>query len=155
MTAMHLEPSHIRQYNIGREQVIPHVTPYGGNVFLPVWEEIEPIIHDVLAQPASNRAMQSITTVEIWNGTQNPAWDHLVAERLAHYGYRPIISTPDHHTYDQTHIFYFGPTTKGSGLAGLQDLFDVSPDRIIHQEDPHKAIRLRLIIGEDYVMCQP
>lgn len=153
-TAMHLAPSNIRQYNIGREQVVPHVTPYGGNVFLPVWEEIEPIIHNVLAQPAANRAGHAPTQVEIWNGTKNAEWGLLVAERLARYGYLPIIGTPDHHDYEQTQLLYFGNTTKGSGLVGLQEHFDVSADCVIHREDPHKAIKLRLIIGEDYEMCQ-
>jgi LCP family protein required for cell wall assembly len=52
MVAARLEPVNLSRYNIGRAQVIPYVTEQGGNVFLPVWEAIQPVITNV---PPSRR----------------------------------------------------------------------------------------------------
>ncbi len=153
LTARDLEMANVRLYNISREEVEPFVTYQGGSVFLPNFEKIQPVIEDVMVHPASNRALQDPIYIEVWNGTGNPNWDALAADRADHYGYIPILNPPDRYDYAQTQIVFFGGTTKGSGLPLLQALFDVPNDRVIMAEDPNSPYRMRLIIGQDYVTC--
>ena len=153
LTATQLDMANVRRYNIGYHEVQYHTTYQGGSVFLPIYEEILPVLDDVLVAPARNRALQNPIFVEIWNGTGNPNWDHLAADRMVHYGFVPSIGTPDRYDYAQTHIVFFGSTTKGSGLPLMQSLFRLSADRIQYVEDPNAPVRMRLIIGQDYVTC--
>ncbi|MBN2002630.1 MAG: LCP family protein [Anaerolineae bacterium] len=153
VTATQLDMVNVRRYNIGRAEVEPFVTYQGGNVFLPHYDAILPVIEDVMAKPASNRATQNPVYVEIWNGTGNPHWDYLAADRMVHYGYVPTISNPDRWDYAQTQIIFFGSTVKGSGLQLLQSLFRIPDGNVIYQEDPNSPFTMRLIIGQDYVTC--
>ncbi len=154
VVAAQLEPADVQRYNIGYGQVESYVTPYGGYVFLPVWSEIEPILRNVLMPPASSRAAQAAVPVEVWNATGRGDWDRLAADRLAHFGFAPVLGTSDGQRYPQTTIVFFGSTTKGSGLGRLQSLFGVSGDRTMIQEEPHRTPKLRLILGEDYDPCK-
>ncbi len=154
VTAAQLDPVNVNRYNIGYRQVRSYVTPYGGNVFLPVWEEIEPVLQQLLAPPAASRAAQSAIPVEVWNGTGYATWDQLAADRLRHAGYAPILGNSDGNLYPQTQIIFFGSTTKGSGLSYLQTLFDVPPANVSVQEDPAQSVKLRLILGQDYQTCR-
>jgi len=153
VTATQLDMANVRLYNIGAQEVNYYTTYQGGSVFLPIYEKILPVLDDVMTPPASNRAMQNPIFVEVWNGTGNSNWDQLAADRMAHYGYIPSIGTPDRYDYAQTHIVFFGSTTKGSGLAMLQYLFHLPADRIHYIEDPNAPVRMRVVIGQDYVTC--
>ncbi|MDY0019690.1 MAG: LCP family protein [Anaerolineae bacterium] len=153
MVAARLEPVNLSRYNIGRAQVIPYVTEQGGNVFLPVWEAIQPVITNVLTKPSENRATQAAVYVEVWNGTGYADWDQLAADRLVHAGYVPILGNSDGTLYPQTQIVYFSEVTKGIGLPRLQSLFKVSEANTLYQQDDAAAVKLRLILGQDYVTC--
>jgi len=153
LMAAQLDMANVRRYNIGSREVQYHTTYQGGSVFLPIYEEILPVLDDVLVAPARNRALQNPIFVEVWNGTGNAHWDHLAADRMVHYGFVPSIGTPDRYDYAQTHIVFFGSTTKGSGLSLMQSLFRLPADRIHYVEDPHAPVRMRLVLGQDYVTC--
>ena len=154
VTAAQLDATDVRQYNIGWGQVEPYVTYRGGNVYLPVWEEIEPIIDAVLARPAASRATQNAIRVEIWNGTEHADWDLLAADQLTHSGYTPVNGTPDQSSYPQTQIILFSDVTKGIGLPWLQYLFHVSQENVIYQEDAGAEVKVRIILGQDYNPCR-
>ncbi len=153
LTASQLDMVNVRRYNIGRAEVEPYVTYQGGNVFLPHYDAILPVLDDVMAPPASNRAMQNAIYVEVWNGTGNAHWDSLAADRMVHYGYVPTINPPDRWDYPQTQIIFFGSTVKGSGLDLFQSLFSVPDENVIYYEDPNSPYTMRLIVGQDYVTC--
>jgi len=153
MAAARLDPVNVSRYNIGRAQVTPYVTPYGGNVFLPVWEEIQPVIADVLSKPAESRAVQAAIPVEVWNGTGHHDWDQLAADRMIHNGYHPILGNSDGQLHGQTQIICFSETSKGTGLNWLQALFNVSSDNISYQTEENTEAKLRLILGQDYNPC--
>ncbi len=153
LTAAQLDMANVRLYNIGAAEVEWYVTYQGGQVLLPHYDAIQPIIDNVMVRPASNRATQDPIYLEVWNGTGNPNWDALAADRAAHYGYIPIRQPADRYDYAQTHIVFFGETPKGSGLPLLQSIFNVPDERVIIAEDPNSPYRMRLIIGQDYVTC--
>lgn len=154
VTAMQLDSSDIYRYNLGREQVTPYTTEQGGAVFLPVWEQIQPLLTEVLTPPSTSRATHAPIPVEIWNGTGHADWDQLAWYRLARYGYAPTIGTPEQPSYPETQIIYFDSNPKGSGLTLVQTLFKVKPENMVYQPDPNASVRLRLILGTDYNPCQ-
>ena len=123
-------------------------------VFLPVWEAIQPVITNVLTKPSENRAAQAAVYVEVWNGSGYAEWDQLAADRLVHAGYVPILGNSDGNIYPQTQIVYFSEVTKGIGLPRLQSLFKVSEANTLYQQDDAAQVKLRLILGQDYVTCQ-
>lgn len=154
VVAAQIDMADVHRYNIGYGQVTPYLTPYGGNVFLPIWSEIEPLLRNVLTPPASSRATQAAIPVEIWNGTGHADWDQLAADRLAHAGFAPVLGGAAGERYPETKIVFFGSTTKGSGLSSLQSLFYVPQERTLIREDPHRFPQLLLILGEDYNPCR-
>ena len=153
VTAARLEPVDVRRYNISGYDVFPYTTPYGGGVFLPNWERVQPIIAAVLAPPADSRAAQDTVWVEVWNGTERADLDRLAADRLYEAGFLPSVAPADRHDYPQTQIIFFGSTAKGSRLAELQSLFRVSDRNVTYAPDPNAPASLRLIVGADYISC--
>lgn len=153
VTASQLESVNIKRRSIGWGQVVPYTTPYGGGVFLPVWSKVQPVLADVLSPPASNRATQDPIWVEVWNGTEQADWDYLAADLLYRNGFMPIIGTPDRRDYTTTQIIYFGESTKGSGLPGLQSLFQVGDENLTLRPENSPSASLRLILGMDYKTC--
>ncbi len=155
VTAARLDAVDVRRYNIGWSEVTPYTTIHGGNVYLPIWERIQPVIEDVLARPAASRAFHAANRVEVWNRTGHLEWDLVAADQLYHYGYIPITGgTPDSSVQPQTQIMFFGSTLKGSGITWLQSMFNVSQENVIHQEDPRADVKLRVILGQDYDPCR-
>jgi polyisoprenyl-teichoic acid--peptidoglycan teichoic acid transferase len=154
LTAAQLEPANVRRYNIGPGEVRSYVTDMGGYVFLPQGEAVAEVVSAVIAKPAPRRAAQAAIHVEIWNGTPYADWDRLAADTLAHYGYVPVIGTPDRHDYTETQIIFFSSTHKGSGLELVQTLFDVPAQHVIYQEDPNASVKMRLILGADHNPCR-
>lgn len=153
VTAARLSPVDVRMVNIGREQVTAYTTPQGGVVFLPVWAELEPVLQDVLAKPASSRALQAPIPIEVWNGSGQAGWEYLAADWLIHAGYAPTFAPADG-LYPQTRLVFFGETTKGSGLSWAQSFFRVRQEHVLLLPDPAAPVKLRLILGQDYVSCR-
>ena len=75
--AAQIDGTDVRLTNIGPQQVKFYITPQGGNVYLPVWEQMSQIIDQALLPPASSRAARSAVQVEVWNGTGHEDWDQL------------------------------------------------------------------------------
>ncbi len=154
ITAMQVNAADVSRYNIGYQQVNSFVTYQGGSVFLPVWEEIEPVIADTIAKPAASRAYQSPVYVEIWNGTGRPGWEHLAADRMLHYGFIPHITGGDGQIYERTTIVTLNNTGKGTNLSLLQWLFNVGDGNVMGAEVPGTSVHLRLILGQNYDPCR-
>lgn len=153
LVASQLNSANVRTYNIGSRQVTYHTTHQGGSVFLPNSEEIAKVVDSALTKPSSNRSTQNPIFVEVWNGTAHPNWDQLAADRMSHYGIVPLIGTPDRQDYAQTQIIFFAETTKGSGLTTIQSLLNVANGNVFYPEEIRVDIKMRIIIGEDYVTC--
>jgi LCP family protein required for cell wall assembly len=151
--AARIEGTDVRLINIDASQVKSYVTPQGGYVFLPKWEEISQTIDQVMLPPASSRAALSSIQVEVWNGTGYEDWDQLAADRLYNNGFTPIISPADRRDYTHTSIQVFGTHAKGTGLSIAQDIFTISDQYVSYHDEDHGPIKLRLIIGYDYKTC--
>lgn len=153
MLAARLEPSRVTMVNIGSEQVIPYVTDFGGYVFLPVWEEIAPILDRALRPPAPSRLQRGFVRIEVINGSSHPQWELLAADRLWDYGFTPVVGQPNGQYYEQTLIQVLADHAKGTGLSAVQEAFSLDDTRVIYVGDDGSEFKLRLILGEDYHPC--
>jgi hypothetical protein len=151
--AFRLDSQHVRLRTIGYRHVIPWTTPKGGNVFLPNWEEIEPLVAEALGPAPEGRMWRAMQTVEVWNGTANPGWDHLGADRLWREGFAAAIAEPDRRDYGQTQLLDFTTPGQGSAASTLQRMFQIAPDNVFPAPDPGNGAQYRLIIGADYQTC--
>jgi LCP family protein required for cell wall assembly/PAS domain S-box-containing protein len=148
-----LEDQSVRFYNIGADEVTPWTTPYGGHVFLPRWEAIQPIVAEAMAPIPMGRLRYVYKPVEVWNGTSNEGWDQLAADRLYRAGFSALVGEPDRRDYAQTQLVLFTAGTKGSGADYLQQVFGIPDSQVIHQPGDSSEFGMRLILGADYQTC--
>ncbi len=151
--ALRLEEENVRFYNIGPGLVAPWTTPYGGHVFLPLWEQIEPVLAEAMAPVPESRLNRLFSRVEVWNGTSNPDWDYLAVDRLVRAGFPATVGTSDRHDTPHTTLVVFRAHAKGTGAEYLQEMFGIPDERVIYQNDPDAPFGFRLIIGADYQTC--
>jgi len=151
--AFALQDQNVRFYSIGANAVEPWVTPKGGNVFLPNWEAIEPVVAEAMAPIPEARLTRTFTTVEVWNGTSNPDWGLLVADRLARAGFPAVVAESDRKDYAETQIVVFSEYAKGTGVGYLQQMFGVPDQRVTYEPGQGASLGFRLIVGADYQTC--
>lgn len=151
--ASRIDGTDVRLINIGPQQVKSYVTPQGGYVFLPIWEETGKVIEQALLPPASSRAALSAVQVEIWNTSGQNDWDSLAADRLYNNGFTPIISNSDGQINTHSSIQVFGTHAKGTGLSVIQEIFNITDELVSYHDVDRGDIKLRLIIGTDYQTC--
>jgi hypothetical protein len=156
--AANLDTSRIRSYFIGPDVTRGWITPDDQAVVLPVPEEVERITTLALQPPAANYAAAHTATVEVRNGTTLERLDEVAADRL---GWENLIAIPtgpaDRDDYEQTVIYDFTGTAKGSQLYSLQRLLAVPLDRVTTQPDPNRSVDYLVVLGEDYTKrtCSP
>ncbi|MDY6877107.1 MAG: LCP family protein [Chloroflexota bacterium] len=151
--ALTLKDQNVRFYNIGAGAVTPWTTPYGGNVFLPRWDKIQPIVTEAMAPVPEARIGRVYTPVQVWNGTPNKDWDMLAADRLRRVGFAAVIGEPDQQDYAETQLIVFGRQAKGTGVGYIQQMFGLPDNMVTYQPDGHSEFGFRLILGADYQTC--
>jgi LCP family protein required for cell wall assembly len=151
--ALTLEDQNVRFYSIGRSEVKPWTTPYGGAVFLPQWDAIQPLVAEAMAPVPVGRLDYARTPIEVWNGTYHEGWDMLAVDRLGRAGFLATVGEPDRRDYAQTQLILYSESTKGSGIGYLQRVFNVPDSQVSHQPDASSPYGIRLIVGADYQTC--
>jgi len=151
--ALTLEDQNVRFYNIGAGVLTPWTTPYGGSVFLPCWGEIQPIVAEAMAPVPEARLGRTYMPVEVWNGTSNPDWDLLAADRLYRAGFPAVVGESDQRDYAETQLIIFSKQVKGTGVGYLQEMFRVPDSQVIQRPGESSTFGFRLIIGADYQTC--
>ena len=127
----------------------------GASVFYFNYEEISATLKLAFTPPETNRAGQPSASIEVLNGTGNPNWDAVGADRLNWAGYRVASFGPaDRADYPTTVIYDLRSTSKGSRLSELGRLFRVSAPNLISQPDPNAGVEYRIILGADWDPCQ-
>jgi LCP family protein required for cell wall assembly len=149
--AADLDTSRIRSYFISPGETVGWTTPDGQNVALPQPETVQHIVELALEPPAANYAAANTATIEVRNGTALERLDEVAADRL---GWEALIAIPtgpaDNANYEDTVVFDFTGTTKGSQLNTLQRVLSVPIDRVTAQPDPNRSVDYLVILGEDY-----
>ncbi len=152
--AFRLEDQNVRFRNIGYQHVVPWTTPKGGGVFLPNWEEIEPVVAEALGPVPEGRLWRTLQAVEVWNGTGHPDWDQLAADRLYREGFVATIGQPDRRDYSNTQLIDFTGAVKGGAVPYLRWMFQIPAENVISAPNPELPVSYRLIIGADYQTCR-
>ncbi len=151
--ALTMDDRNVRFYNIGLGTVTPWTTPYGGAVFLPIWENIQPVIAEAMAPPPEARLVRTYLPIEVWNGTPHEGWGWLAADRLYRAGFPATVTEADRRDYAETQLLIFGERVKGTGADYLQSLFNLADSQVVHQPGGSPDSGMRLILGADYETC--
>jgi hypothetical protein len=91
-------------------------------------------------------------TVEVRNGTANPAWDSLAAERLNYAGYNTTIAPADRLNYASSLLYDLSATPDLTRGASLLTILGLPPSAFV--TTPTKAsINYIFVVGADYKPC--
>jgi len=153
LIALTLEDQNVRFYNIGADVLDPWVTPHGGWVFLPRWEDVQPLLAEAMAPAPEARLGRVYLTVDVWNGTPNEGWGWLAADRLYRAGFPAVVNEADRRDYAETQLIVLTEHTKGTGVGYLQQMFQIPDSQVIHQPGGSSQFGFRLILGADYQTC--
>lgn len=148
-----ISPAHTRSRFVDGSMLTWHTTETGASVLLYDSAVIAPFLDETFAPLPGNIASQSPALVEALNGTTNPDWDLVAADRLAWAGFNASGWAQADSVYSATSIVDFTTTQKGSRLSALADLFHVAPENIRHEPDPNSPAAYRVIVGTDFDPC--
>ncbi len=148
-----LDSLRIRSRFIDNTMLHYFVSPEGANVYWFSYDEMAPVLDEAFAEFPENVASQATAIVEVWNGTSNPDWDRVAAERLAWAGFPAWDNGIADRAYERTTIVDFTTTQKGSRLPLLARLFKASSADIVYQPDPVSPIAYRVILGANFDPC--
>lgn len=151
--AARMDDAQLRSLHIGPNQVTAWTTPRGDDVLLPRPEQIQALVNQAFAPVNANQLDRALTTVEIWNLTDNEDMAALAAETLASEGFAPVFGAPEGAAYNTTTLIDFTTTTKGSPLKRLQSILHVADGAVLAQPDAASEAQFRLILAEDYNSC--
>jgi LCP family protein required for cell wall assembly len=149
--ALHLTNASIRSYYINRQQVTPFTTAAGAAVLLPNAPAIQAVLQQALS--ASPRLPQtSALTIEIRNGTANPGWDVLAAQRLNYAGYNTRLSPADRTNYSGSLLYSLSVQDNPSQDASLLAVLGL-PSSALVIAPMQSDVPYVLIVGADYQPC--
>lgn len=148
-----MSDAQIRSLHIGPNQTTAWTTPRGDDVLLPRPEQIQALVNQAFAPANTNQLDRALTSVEIWNLTEDPDLAALAAETLAGEGFAPVFGVPDGTTYTTTTLIDFTTTAKGSPLKRLQSILHVADTEVVTQPDAASPAQFRVILAEDYNTC--
>jgi len=99
------------------------------------------------------RASRTYLPVEIWNGTSNPDWDLLAADRVYRAGFPVVIGESSRRDHARTQLIIFGERRKGAGIGHLQQILGLADDQVLYQAEGSSEFGFLLILGADYQTC--
>jgi LCP family protein required for cell wall assembly len=152
-----LDPAAIARYSgsVGVHYERVYTPDDGREVFVPVRDNLLPMLEDFLTPPTGNRLSRAQFSVEIADASWYAAgWEHVAASRLAWEGYAArALDGVAPVQRELTVIFDYTGLSKGSPLADLQRLLRVQPAQVIRQPDPNRSVDFRVEIGTEYRAC--
>ncbi|MGA2489505.1 MAG: LCP family protein [Anaerolineales bacterium] len=149
--ALHLNNADIRSYYIGRDDVTAWMTPGGASVQLPNAPAIQSMLQQALS-PSPRIVEQAALTVEVRNGTANPGWDALAAERLNYAGYNTRLAPTDRQDYAKSLLYDLAAVPDLNRNNSLLSILGLPSSAFVTA--PLQAnINYVLILGADYRPC--
>jgi LCP family protein required for cell wall assembly len=149
--SLHLTNADIRSYYIGREDVTPWVTPAGADVLLPNGPAILSTLQQALS-PSDRLPQNAALTVEIRNGTGNPGWDALAAQRLNYAGYNTRSSPADRTDYSGSLLYDLTSNPDANRDSSLLAILGL-PQSALVLAPMQSDVPYVLILGVDYQPC--
>jgi anionic cell wall polymer biosynthesis LytR-Cps2A-Psr (LCP) family protein len=125
--------------------------PVVGAVLIPDRDNITTYLQMAMNVPLNQQAGSGIP-VEVWNGTRQPDFGIVAADRLRELGFNVVHIQDADGVYSKTQVIDFTTTAKGSAIPLLQRVLGVRPENIIAQPNPDGP-RYRIIAGQDFDPC--
>jgi len=149
--ALHLKNADVRSYYIGRDYVTAWMTPGGASVQLPNGPAIQSMLQQALsASPVT--VERSALTVEVRNGTSNPGWDALAAERLNYAGFDTRLAPADRQDYAASLLYDLSAVPNLTRAGTMLAVLGLPPSAFVTA--PTQAdVDYVLIVGADYQPC--
>jgi LCP family protein required for cell wall assembly len=150
--APHFPNASIRSYYIRPPYVSDWVTPGGAQVLLPNQPALEQLL--VQATGLSNITVQrEAISVEVDNGTNDPGWETLAANRLNYAGYSARTAAADRRDYGNSVLIDFTAGQDSAARGALLNGLGLYSATILSSPDPASSVQYRLILGSDYQPC--
>jgi LCP family protein required for cell wall assembly len=149
--ALHLNNADIRSYYISRDYVTGWMTPGGASVLLPNGPAIQVLIQQALS-PSPRTPEEEALTVEVRNGTNNPGWDALAAERLNYAGYNTSLAITDRQDYLNSLLYDLSIAPDMNRTNWLLSVLGLPPIALV-SAPMQVDLNYVLIVGADYQPC--
>jgi LCP family protein required for cell wall assembly len=149
--ALHLTNADIRSFYIGRDLVTSWMTPGGASVQLPNGPAIQSMLQQALAF-APRTPDATPLTVEVRNGTANPGWDSLAAERLNYVGYDTRLAAADQQDYSNSLLYDLSASPDLNRISSILNVLGL-PQQAFVAAPMQADINYVLIVGADYQPC--
>jgi hypothetical protein len=149
--ALHLTNADIRSYYIGKEYVTGWMTPGGASVLLPNTLTIQSMLQQALS-PSARIPEQAALTVEVRNGTGNPGWDSLAAERLNYAGFNTRLATADRQDYESSLLYDLNAVPDLVHAGSILTALGLPPAAFV-SAPTQSDVPFVLIVGADYQPC--
>ena len=149
-----LDAAHVQGHLLDGNLIYSWTTPDTGMwVISPLPDKVGPALQEMF-NPPTNMAAQAPARIEVLNGTTNPDWGILAADRLQWEGYWVAnIAQADRTDYARTRLIDLTTTPKGSRRQVLADLLRIAPGNLFVQPDASNAVQYRVIVGSDFQPC--
>lgn len=149
--ALQMNNADISSYYVGRGYVSSWFTPGGASVQLPNGPAVQSLIQQALAVRTRAPELEALT-IEVRNGTTNPGWDALAAERLNYAGYNTRLAPADRTDYAQSLFYDLTATPDLSRVGSLLSLLGLSPSAFV-ASPMQSDVPYVLLLGSDYQPC--
>jgi polyisoprenyl-teichoic acid--peptidoglycan teichoic acid transferase len=149
--ALHLTNADIRSFYIGKDLVNSWMTPGGASVLLPNGPAIQSMLQQALAFAPRTTDVQPLT-VEVRNGTSNPGWDSLAAERLNYVGYNTRLAPADRQDYPNSLLYDLSVNPDLTIISSMLNVLGL-PQSAFVSAPLQVDINYVLIVGADYQPC--
>lgn len=153
--ALSLDPSKIEEYTLVRTyHTQPWQTPDGDYVQLPIFETMRPLLEDFYSPPTQNQLSLAGASIGVLNGTANPAWDVVAAQRLQSDGFNAVAlgAAPNTDLIDSTIVDHTG-STKGSSLSAIAQALNVRTENVTVAPLADRQFDFEVVIGQTYNSC--
>jgi LCP family protein required for cell wall assembly len=148
-----LGANRVRSFYINRSVVKSWRTPQNAAVLLPNQEALQAIIQEAMSAPNPEEQESLNALVEIWNGTENPDWDSLAAERLHYAGFETRLAPADRRDYSNSILYDFTPGQNAEPRDLLLRSLGLPGSSLVSSPDAESTVPYRLVIGDDYNPC--
>lgn len=154
--ALNMDSSQIQDFRLIRTyHTTPWQPPDGSNVQLPVYDPLRQLLQDFYTPPTENQLVVRRSSIDVFNGSGNPNWDNVAADRLAWDGFGAVAmgNAPDSEAIDDTILIDHTGRTKGSSLNDIARTLNVRPENIRVEADPNRTVDYEVILGRNYNSC--
>jgi LCP family protein required for cell wall assembly len=149
--ALEMNNADIRSFYVGRGYVSSWTTPGGASVQLPNAPAIQSLLQEALAPYEKPPEVEALT-IEVRNGTLNPGWDSLAAERLNYAGYNTRLAPADRQDYGQTMLYDLNASPDLAEVGALLTLLGLPPSAFV-SAPTQSDVSYVLVLGNDYQPC--